>query len=225
MEHFEEWIEWILLNPEMAFKKEPELLEKINKELSLCKPFYKALLIQKIPDHFPKWRNDVDLQFGSKKKELLKDYIKIISIALKEENYSTEEEISAFKKVKNQLAEQLFYWKSMLGDRYKIDVFDNEDFKQNHLYQTIQREFKKVGYYSFVLDSDNVKIYTPELAYLFVNNDLEYFNLDSKVKEVVNRWEFLSMYIEGFKKGVNMFDMEYKIPTSVLYSSNSEQYI
>jgi len=112
MNNIDEWAEWITRNPELAEKYYPKLMQGLAERK--IEPFMMALLIQKLPDHFPKWKTEADQYFGIKRAKMIQGYIDLIKRVLGIE-YPSEIEQQAVESVRDELAEQLEYWENELN--------------------------------------------------------------------------------------------------------------
>jgi len=115
MNNIDEWAEWITRNPELAEKYYPKLMQKLTVIIKDSEPFLTALIIQKLPDHFPKWKTEADQYFGIKRAKMLQGYIDLIKVVLFEYEYPSEIEQQAVESVRDELAEQLEYWEKELN--------------------------------------------------------------------------------------------------------------
>lgn len=114
MKNISELVEWIILNPELAKRYYPELMQGLTERIKNSEPFLTAIIIQKLPDHFPKWKTDAEQYFGIKRTKTIQGYIKLINTVLTEYEYPTEIEQKAVESVKAELTEQLKYWRNEL---------------------------------------------------------------------------------------------------------------
>ena len=92
-------------------------------------------------------------------------------------------------------------------------------------YKSFQREIENNGCFIVKLDSDTVKIYTPELAVIFTSKELPARNMDTQKETTINGWEYLKTYIEAYKEGEQYFETEIKVSPDTLYGVNKEQYV
>jgi len=92
-------------------------------------------------------------------------------------------------------------------------------------YKSFQREIENNGCFIVKLDSDTVKIYTPELAVIFTSKELPARNMDTQKETTINGWEYLKTYIEAYKEGEQYFETEFKVSPDTLYGVNKEQYV
>jgi hypothetical protein len=114
MKDMDEWVEWMTLNPELAEKYHPELMNGLTERIKNSEPFRTALIIQKLPNHFPKWKTEIENFFGAKRAKMISQYIDLIKVVLIENKYAHEIEQVAVESVRAELTEQLEYWESQL---------------------------------------------------------------------------------------------------------------
>ncbi len=105
--------------------------------------------------------------------------------------------------------------------RYRITLFDEDNSRNFHEYQFIERQIKQAGYFKV----DEAKIYTPELSYFLTSKAFSVLNLDEDKEEKINCLNYLNTYLDAFKKGEEYFDNEFKVNPSTLYGSNAEHYV
>lgn len=114
MKDMDEWVEWMTLNPELAEKYYPEIMEGLTERIKKWDSFRTALIIQKLPNHFPKWKTEIENFFGIKRTKMILQYIDLIKIVLIESKYTSEIEQIAVESVRAELTEQLEYWEREL---------------------------------------------------------------------------------------------------------------
>ncbi|KAF0237438.1 MAG: hypothetical protein FD181_2004 [Prolixibacteraceae bacterium] len=106
------WVEWLTINPELAEKYYPNVTNGLKERIQKSPPFQMALIIQKLPDHFPKWKTKAEKYFGTKRKKIINGYINLIKTVLFEYEYPGEIEQQAIESVRAELTEQLEYWEN-----------------------------------------------------------------------------------------------------------------
>jgi hypothetical protein len=109
--------------------------------------------------------------------------------------------------------------------RFWLTTFFEEQEQAKHPYKSLQREIEYNGCIMVKTDTDTVKIYTPELAYIFATKELPALNMDTQEETTINGLEYLKTYIEGYKKGEQYFETEFKVSPNTLYGANAEQYV
>jgi len=110
MKNIDEWVEWMTRNPELAEKHYPKLMQGLTERIKNSEPFLTALIIQKLPEHFPNWKTEAEKHLGIKKIKMIQGYIDLIKTVLIEYEYPSEIEQQAVESVRAELAEQLEYW-------------------------------------------------------------------------------------------------------------------
>jgi len=103
--------------------------------------------------------------------------------------------------------------------RYNITTFiDNKDI---HTYNSLKNQIDIHG--CFI--ANHVKIYTPQLALFFIQNEIQAVNLDTQKNENINTYEYLKTYIEAYKEGEQYFENEFKVSPNIIYGENAKPYI
>lgn len=109
--------------------------------------------------------------------------------------------------------------------RFFLNSFFEEKEQTKHLYKSFQKEIENKGFYIIKTESETVKIYTPEMVFILTSKDLPVKNMDTKKNKIINGFEYLKTFIEGYKEGEKYFETEYKVSANILYGENSEQYV
>lgn len=109
--------------------------------------------------------------------------------------------------------------------KYWLSTLFEEKARNTHEYKTFQREINNHGYFIIESDKGKVKVYTPELVYIFATDNLTVIDKGTKEIGTLNGYEYMQTYIEGFLEGVKEFESTIAVPTSVLYGPNAEQYV
>ena len=73
--------------------------------------------------------------------------------------------------------------------------------------------------------TDTVKVYTSELAFIFLAKEITAENLDTKTDTKINSLDYFKTYIQGYKEGEQYFENEFKVQANTLYGANAEQYV
>lgn len=107
--NMDSWVEWMCRNPELSEKYYPELTTGLKERIQQNPPYLTALIIQKLPEQFNKWKTDSDQLFSKTRQKKIKEYIYLLNNLLNVWQYSTEIEISAINEVRDELNEQLEY--------------------------------------------------------------------------------------------------------------------
>jgi len=109
--------------------------------------------------------------------------------------------------------------------RFWLASFFEEQEQTKHPYKSFQREIKNNGWFIVKVDTDSVKIYTPELAVIFTSKELPARNMDTQIEATINGWDYLNTYIEAYKEGEQYFETEFKVSPNTLYGANAKQYV
>jgi hypothetical protein len=154
MKNIDEWVEWMTRNPELAEKYYPELMQGLSERIKNSEPYLTALIIQKLPDHFPKWKTEAEQYFGIKKTKVIQGYINLINAVLTEYEYCTEIEQQAVESVRAELTEQLEYWNIELKALPPQPISVNESRTKKLIFETITNIDKQGWQYAFVSELD-----------------------------------------------------------------------
>jgi hypothetical protein len=112
-QNINEWV-WMTRNPELAEKHYPELMQGLTQRIKNSEPFVTALIIQELPDHFPKWKTEADQYFGIKRTKMIQSYIDLIKVVLVDYESPSEIEQQGVESVRPELTELLEYWEKEL---------------------------------------------------------------------------------------------------------------
>tara|TARA_R110001583_G_C5666193_1_gene410196 strand:+ start:1808 stop:2743 length:936 start_codon:yes stop_codon:yes gene_type:complete len=119
----------------------------------------------------------------------------------------------------------------------KISVWDyfDKQAKANHIFNSIKYQIDNNGFFSTGLiekgenETYQVKIYTPELALILISKELPavicHRDKDKQKKTLINGWDYLQTYVEGYKEGEKYFDAEFAVSPNTIYGANAEQYV
>ena len=225
MKNIDEWVEWMTLNPELAEKYYPEIMQGLTERIKSSEPFLTALIIQKLPDHFPNWKTEAEKHFGIKRTKMIRGYIDLIKAVLIEYEYPSEIEQKAVESVRAELTEQLKYWGKQIDTRFWLTTFFEKQEQTKHPYKSFKWEIENNGCFKVKTETDTVKIYTPELAVIFTSKELPARNMDTQTETTINGWDYLNTYIEAYKEGEQYFETEFKVSPTTLYGANAEQYV
>lgn len=111
--------------------------------------------------------------------------------------------------------------------RFWLTTFFEEQEQNSSKYKMFKREIENKGCFLMKreTDTDAVKVYTPELAVVFISKELPARNMDTKKETTINGFEYLKTYIEAYKEGEQYFENEFKVSPNTLYGANAEQYV
>jgi len=70
-----------------------------------------------------------------------------------------------------------------------------------------------------------IPIYTPQLASILTTNEISAWNRTEQQKDQFNGVLFNNKYIEGFFKGEEYFEKEYRVSPDTLYGLHAQQYV
>jgi len=89
----------------------------------------------------------------------------------------------------------------------------------------LKKQIDDNGCFNIHLGNHKVKVYTPELALIFVSKELPARNIDTGIATTINGWDYLKTYIEAYKEGEQYFENEFKVSPNTLYGANAGQYV
>jgi hypothetical protein len=114
------------------------------------------------------------------------------------------------------------------GKDYRFDLStflkEQEQTKTKRLY-AYQFQIEIHGCFTINLETESVKIYTPELAIVLASNEMTVLNLDTKTETVISGLDYLETYVKAYKEGEQYFESEFKVPQYILYTAEGEQYV
>lgn len=154
MKNIDEWVEWMTRNPELAEKYYPEIIQGLTERIKSSEPFLTALIIQKLPDHFPNWKTEAEKYLCIKRKKMIQGYIDLIKAVLIEYEYPSEIEQKAVESVRAELTEQLEYWNNELKALPPQPISVNESRTKKVIFETITNIDKQGWQYAFVSEQD-----------------------------------------------------------------------
>lgn len=143
-------------------------------------------------------------------------------------NDSNKNEFESFESAKIQvdnIDELIKVLVKKQDTRFWITIF--ADHKQSTIpeYRSYKNQIENNGYFSLIVGSDNVKIYTPELAILLSSKSIKGVNLNTQQEVEIKCFDYLKTYIDGFKDGEKYFEKDFSVTPNILYGTNAEQYI
>lgn len=112
--------------------------------------------------------------------------------------------------------------------RFYLSTFlkeqEQEQIKTEWFY-VYQFQIENNGCYKIQLDTETVKVYTPQLAIVLASNEMSVLNLDTNTETTINGFDYLETYVKAYKEGEQYFESEYKVSQNILYSPEGEQYV
>jgi hypothetical protein len=115
--------------------------------------------------------------------------------------------------------------KHKIDTRFWLTTFFEEQEQAKHEYKSFKSEIENNGCFKLKIDTDTVKIYTPQLVVIFLSKELPALNMETQIETTINGWEYLNTYIEAYKEGEQYFETEWKVSTNTFYGANAEQYV
>ena len=149
--YMEDWIEWMTNNPELAESKYPETMKNLIKRIKKKPPFVTALIIERIPEQFAKWKYDIDNCIFLTKKKKIRSYLELIDLVLHQLEFNSDIENNAVKKIKPELLEMEAYFKGLLNKppkQQKSTTYQwqgNADKELPELYSLLVDEYKLIA--------------------------------------------------------------------------------
>lgn len=108
------WLEWMANNQDLARKYYPDFMESFEKQIKKSPPYFTANTIQKLPDAFPIWKKRIEQLSSLTKTKKIKEQIEILELVLYKLEFDSEIIQQAIASTKDELTEQLEYWKNKL---------------------------------------------------------------------------------------------------------------
>jgi hypothetical protein len=112
-----------------------------------------------------------------------------------------------------------------IDTRFLLNCLLSEKIQNDLEFQTIKAVIKKDGYSIIKTQTETVKVYRPELWFLFVSNSFYGFNLETETEELIRTFDYFLTFIEGYKEGEMYFETDFKVSPNTLYGANAEQYV
>jgi translation initiation factor 2 beta subunit (eIF-2beta)/eIF-5 len=163
MEGIDAFVELLARNREIAEKLYPELDQKLRELVKKnTKPHEAALFLLKLPEHFNKWKTEIEEYYGITRTKAIEEKISIYNGVLFEYEYQNEVEQMAFESVRDELTEQLEYWKRELLPKPKdsnnqTESFEDLDDTSLDDLKNKLRYFHELGVYEFIQNQFKTK--------------------------------------------------------------------
>jgi len=141
--NFDYWFDWMVNNVETAEKEYPEMMELVREMVRETPPYFTASIIEKTPEHFVKWKNDIENCLTSTREKKIKTYIELIELLLYQLEFNTDIENNAVEKIKPELIEMEQYFRKLQHPSQKKKGFQSElsDNQIKSLYEQMQNYF------------------------------------------------------------------------------------
>ena len=104
---------------------------------------------------------------------------------------------------------------------YEITVFFDGTLKDLSNYKSYVDAISNHGYYLM----NHSKVYRPELAFLLSEEKLVGRTHRGKQTEIINGFDYLKSYVDGYKEGEEYFKQNIRVDTSIIYSPNVTSYL
>ncbi len=108
--------------------------------------------------------------------------------------------------------------------RYWLKSMVEKKFGNKIEYKHFQSQIKNRGYFVVKTDNNTVKIYTPVLASILTSKQVPVIE-DLQKATTINGYDYLETYINGYRRGEQYFEKEFKITPTTLYGVNADKYI
>lgn len=101
------------------------------------------------------------------------------------------------------------------------------DFKDSIIQYNKNRKLNNgsIDYFSFKLNDELYKVYTPELAYILGSTKLNVINMETKKETTIKGIDFFDSYKDGYEQGKKLFNDEFKLDPNILYSEKAKYYV
>ncbi len=109
--------------------------------------------------------------------------------------------------------------------RYWLTTIENNQAQISNNYEKIKDNIDTHGHFIVSTSKDRVKVYSPEVAFIFCSDILPVKNLDTQEEIKINGGDYIKTYIEAYKNGEQYFEDEFKVSTNIIYGANAEQYV
>jgi len=211
--NFDYWFDWMVNNVEIAEKEYPEMMELVREMVKEAPPYFIAAIIEKIPEQFVKWKNDIENCLTSTREKKINTYIELIELLLYQLEFGTNIENNAVKKIKPELIEMEQYFKNLLHPSQKKKGFQSKltDNQIKSLYEQMQGNYFDTSPENFEAMLTDKKCYP--IDWLHKNNHGEinktslvaFIETILKQTKKVSKTHFKTEITSGIKK-----DMYYK---------------
>jgi len=202
-ENFDYWFDWMVNNVEIAEKEYPEMMELVRKMVREKPPYFTAAIIEKIPEHFVKWKNDIENCLTSTREKKIKTYIELIELLLYQIEFNTDIENNAVKKIEPELIEMEQYFKNLLQPSQKKKGFQSKLTVNQikSLYEQMQGNYFYTSPENFMaIFNQNLTNFTPiKRTKKFTNSLLIYFASELFQKENPNDYVRITEYCFNVK--------------------------
>lgn len=132
---------------------------------------------------------------------------------------------SKYKEYNNILSKLINYLTKMdLDVRFLVQSYDSNNSNSIN-FSLLENYIKDKGFFIIKTNLKPAKIFTPELAFVLCNSNLQIQNLNTDTVKYINGTYFWTTYAEAFSRGEQHFNDEYKASSEILYGSRSESYI
>lgn len=113
--NFDYWFDWAVNNLEAAEKEYPAMFALMKEAAKEAPPYFTAAIIEKTPEHFSKWKSDIENCLPATRKKKIEQYIELIELLLYQLEFASDIENNAVTKIRPELLEMEQYFKGLLS--------------------------------------------------------------------------------------------------------------
>ncbi len=179
------WYNWMVNNEEFAEKEYSEMMELVREIIRKMPSYIIAESFERIPEHFVKWKNDIENSLPLTRERKIKECIKLIKILLYQEFDDVIE--NTLKKIKPELIEMKQYFENLQHPSLKKKGFQSSltDSQIKSLYTQLQGNYIDTTPENFeAIFSHELPSFTPiKRKGKFTNSLLIYFASELFQKE------------------------------------------
>jgi len=122
----ETFSEWLTRNPDLADNYYPEVMQGLQRMIETMPRHELALIIQKLPEHFDKWRLEAETPIKASRDKKIQTYVNLLKKVIYEYQYKDEITKQAFESVEDELIEQLYYWSKQVNVKPELERMFNK---------------------------------------------------------------------------------------------------
>lgn len=109
--------------------------------------------------------------------------------------------------------------------RYFLSPDKLDEIRETRKYNSVLQTFQNQGYMVFNFDGVSAKVYTAELAFLFVNDTINVWNQTDGKEELLYVKNIRNAFIDGFEKGIQHFNDKWKLDRNTINAPLAEKFI
>ncbi|MGJ8759369.1 MAG: hypothetical protein ACSHXA_02430 [Polaribacter sp.] len=112
--HTEQTAKWIVNNLESAKILTPEIIGGLEKRIITAPPFTTANIIEKIPNNFVNWKNEIENTSKTGREKKIQQYLELVELILYKKEFDSEIINISIDKIKPELIEMEVFLKKLL---------------------------------------------------------------------------------------------------------------